>query len=165
MIALLLFGSNYFLHREKTLNPEIIRGRESEAKSMIGFLNRAQQAFYFENNKFTTTLSELDIDISLISKYYEQYDIVAESSDFVFTKTQPITANQDLHSFAGAVFYNQEGRSFESKICRSNEPYKEITAPKIVAGAIVCGSCSSEISTYAKLITYSAPKLSRTFLR
>jgi hypothetical protein len=85
------------------------------------------------------------LDIPIVGKYYEKYDMVAESSDFVFTKTQPITANQELHSFAGAIFYNQEGRSFESKICRSDEPYKEITAPEIVAGAIVCGSGSSEI--------------------
>lgn len=143
MIALLLFGSNYFLHREKTLDPEITRARESEAKSMIGSFNRSQQVFYVENNRFATTISELDV--SLIGKYYEQYDIVAESSDFVFTKTQPISAHQELHSFAGAVWFNQEGRSFETKICRSDESYKEITAPEIVTGSILCGSGSSEI--------------------
>ena len=150
MVALLLFGSSYFLNQANNSNPEVVRARESEtraketeAKSMVGAINRNQQAYHFENNKFASTLSQLDIPI--VGKYYEKYDMVAESSDFVFTKTQPITANQELHSFAGAVFYNQEGRSFESKICRSDEPYKEINAPTIVAGAIVCGSGSSEI--------------------
>jgi len=149
MVGLFLFGSNYFLNQANSLNPltiqtrEITRAREIEGKSMVGTINRTQQSYHFENDKFATNLSELNISIT--NKYYKEYNMVAESSDFVFTKTQPITEHQELHSYAGAIFFNREKSIYESKICRSDEPYKEINAPTIVAGAIVCGSGSSEI--------------------
>lgn len=149
MVGLFLFGSNYFLNQANSLNPlkiqtrEITRARESEAKSTVGAINRTQQSYYTEKDRFAVSLSELDLPLS--GKYYERYEIIVKSSEFVITKTQPVTEYQELHSYVGAVFYNQEERTFESKVCRGDEPGKEIIDPEIFAGTIVCGSGSSEI--------------------
>jgi type IV pilus assembly protein PilA len=45
------------------------KARESEAKTYVGSMNRAQQAYYLENNSFSGTLGGLELGISNSNNY------------------------------------------------------------------------------------------------
>ncbi|MGF1538794.1 MAG: type IV pilin-like G/H family protein [Elainellaceae cyanobacterium] len=46
------------------------RARESEAQTYVGTLNRGQQAFYLEENRFTTDISELGLGLNTDTDNY-----------------------------------------------------------------------------------------------
>ncbi|MGF1515064.1 MAG: type IV pilin-like G/H family protein [Elainellaceae cyanobacterium] len=46
------------------------RARESEAQTYVGTLNRGQQAFYLEENRFTTEISELGLGLNTDTDNY-----------------------------------------------------------------------------------------------
>jgi len=50
------------------------RARQSEAKTYIGSMNRAQQAFYLENGSFSADLGALGLGIASQTQFYN-YDI------------------------------------------------------------------------------------------
>jgi type IV pilus assembly protein PilA len=45
------------------------KARESEATTYIGSMNRAQQAFYLENNAFATDMTALELGIANSANY------------------------------------------------------------------------------------------------
>lgn len=53
---------------EEAGQSRINRARESEAKSSLGTVNRAQQAYQLENNYFASSINNLDVKFSL--KFY-----------------------------------------------------------------------------------------------
>jgi len=67
------------------------KARQSEAKTYVGSMNRAQQAFYMENNEFATDLLDLGLGIAAETETYE-YDITpstAEPGEAVTANAQP----------------------------------------------------------------------------
>ena len=68
------------------------RARQSEAATYIGSMNRAQQAFYLENSRFTDDLGALGLGISAETEFYN-YEIdgsqLAETPSVVTNQAQP----------------------------------------------------------------------------
>jgi uncharacterized protein YjbI with pentapeptide repeats/type II secretory pathway pseudopilin PulG len=114
------------------------RARESEAKSILGTINRAQQAFHLENNQFSKSIDQLDAKIS--GKFY-QYDIVDTDAVKVITKATP---NQDdLKTYiAGA---SQVNDNFSQIICESKNTDKSIQNPTLDGTTWICGKESIPI--------------------
>jgi uncharacterized protein YjbI with pentapeptide repeats/type II secretory pathway pseudopilin PulG len=114
---------------------QIGRARASEAKSSLGTINRAQQAFHLENNQFATSIDQLDSKVT--GKLY-QYDIVDVNAIKVITKATP---NQDnLKAYiAGA---SQVNDNFSQIICESQNTSKNIENPTLDGTTWSCGKDS-----------------------
>jgi len=76
------------------------KGKQAEARQNVAAMNRAQQAYFLENNQFAASISELGIGIKTQTKNY-QYSI----------RATPLTAfeygvsrKDDLKSYVGGVF-------------------------------------------------------------
>ncbi|HEY9825481.1 MAG TPA: pentapeptide repeat-containing protein [Stenomitos sp.] len=111
------------------------RARGSEGKSMLGTLNRAQQAFRLENNHFSQSIDQLDAKI--YGKYY-QYNIIDIDAIKVITKATPI--QNDLKSYiAGA---SQVNDNFSQIICESKDNGKNIQNPTLDGTTWTCGEDS-----------------------
>jgi type IV pilus assembly protein PilA len=72
----------------------------SEAKTYIGAIGRGQQAYFFENNKFTDSLDKLQIGIHSQTTNYN-YSLKATKSA---AYSYGIARNQDFTSAVGGVF-------------------------------------------------------------
>lgn len=105
--------------------------KQSEAKQLIGAMNRAQQAFYAEYNRFTGKIEELQIDVNSETENY-RYEILLgdEKKSVVMTAT---AKRPDLRSYASIVFANKnETGDSRAEICETNEPSTEPLIPYVL---------------------------------
>jgi type II secretory pathway pseudopilin PulG len=99
------------------------KGSQSEGKQNLGTMNRAQQAYYLENEKFASRLEELGVGINPETENY-RYRIVPQGNQ---TRSVMMTAqakNAGLKSYTGAVFVvkvKDEDLTL-AEICETDEP-------------------------------------------
>jgi type IV pilus assembly protein PilA len=96
------------------------RGREVEARSMMGAMNRAQQAFFNEKADFANSATELEVPVGN-EKYYtvfvnETNDITVGALQGAKGKDNDVTATRD---YVAAVGYDPINRTFSTVVCRS----------------------------------------------
>lgn len=127
-------------------NSQLEKAKQSEARSYTGAINRAQQAFYLENDKFATTLEDLQVGIREETSNY-RYEIVnSDSSQAIVTATPK---EDRLKSYTGAVFIvkNADGIGLTTAgVCESNAPSKTSpTVPQVTGNEIQCSTDSSKL--------------------
>lgn len=96
-----------------------------EGKQIITAMNRAQQAYYLENNKFATTIEQLAVGIKPETENY-QYKILPQgksTSRVIMTAT---AKSPESKSYTGAVFVTKvNGENLTiAGICETNSPSK-----------------------------------------
>ncbi|MGK7931607.1 MAG: type IV pilin protein [Microcystaceae cyanobacterium] len=100
---------------------QIGKAREGEAKSLIGALNRAQQAYFSENGEFAVS-SDPSVDLEIPTgqeKYYNVVGIVPNVGvQYVHNDDNDSNNTRD---YVGAVQYNTVDRSFSAIVCRINK--------------------------------------------
>ena len=96
--------------------------KEAEARTYIGSINRGQQAYFIENEKFTDSLSALGIGISSETKNYS-YNIELYREGTIAVSTAN-AKNSELKSFGGLVYVKGENseKTTESILCQTNSP-------------------------------------------
>lgn len=99
------------------------RGKESEGKEAINSLSVAQQAFYLENDKFATAISDLGVEIEPESENY-RYQIVPQNTKVPSATITAQAKKPELRSYTGAVFVIKiDGETkFLTGICETIEP-------------------------------------------
>ncbi len=80
------------------------RARQSEAKTYIGSMNRAQQAYYLETSSFSNNLSNLGLGISSQTQFYT-YDINLATGNppIVTNQARPREASSPVKAYLGGV--------------------------------------------------------------
>lgn len=96
------------------------KARQAEARSYVGSMVRAQQAYRLKHETFAKSLSELEVSIPPNSPNY-QYQILKQSNlkQHVFMTAQPIKPN--LKSYTGAIFLTKKDMTI-AEICESLSP-------------------------------------------
>ena len=111
------------------------KARQSEAKTNVGALNRAQQSYYLENQGFTATIGDLGIGI----KDSDNFNYTAAA----VTNLQSGVANfaksdkPDLKEYAGGVFKDTTANTTASILCEGDTVATAALAP---ANATNCGA-------------------------
>lgn len=81
------------------------KARQSEAKTYVGSMNRAQQAYYLENTSFSNSFDFLGLGVDTTTQAYE-YDITLASGaaldEGVTTHAKP-TATSSVKAYIGGV--------------------------------------------------------------
>ena len=101
------------------MNKQAELAKQSEAKQYLGAMTRAQQAYYIEENKFASTIDDLQMGIPTETENFI-YKVVPQDDK---AKSILITAeakDATLKSYAGAVFVNSEDTT-QSIVCETNE--------------------------------------------
>lgn len=119
---------------------QVGKARETEAKSTIGALNRAQQAYYTEKAKFvgetsgdTINLLEVPVNTSATSdKNYYSYSVPAAGAQLAAGINKNTNGTKD---YAGGVAYNTDNRTFSSVLCRSLSGTTTLDQAAVTAGA------------------------------
>ena len=103
------------------------KAKESEAKTYVGSLNRAQQAYFLDHNKFTNSIADLGLGIASETKNYS-YSIETQGSVAIGKAS---AKHNDLKSYTGTVFLLKLESSGENTtqaiLCVSKDKTK--TAP------------------------------------
>jgi len=104
-----------------------IKAKQSEAKTYVGSLIRAQQAYFVEHNKFTDSITELGLGIASETENYS-YSIETQGSVAV---AKAGARRGDLKSYTGTVFVlKPEGSNeFTTVGVRCESKDKTKTAP------------------------------------
>ena len=80
------------------------KARQSEAKTYIGSMNRAQQAYYLENSEFTNDIPALGLGIAQAT---DNYSYVVDStqglSNGVTNQAKTVDANSSVKAYVGGV--------------------------------------------------------------
>lgn len=100
------------------------KARESEAKTYVGSSNRAQQAYFLEQLKFTTEFARLGLGIATDTENYD-YSIPEGDEDTAITLGNPGNTNT-LRAYVGGVQVGQIEGTGETTtlaiLCQSIEP-------------------------------------------
>lgn len=112
---------------------QVNKAKQSEAKNNVGAVNRAQQAFFLENQVFATSLSALQAGIKTQTDNYSYVVASAASSAGSFVQVSGIAQKNALKSYYGLT-YTAIGDSATSEAltlaiaCESTTPTKTVTA-------------------------------------
>jgi serine/threonine protein kinase len=134
----------------------VSKAKQAEGKQNIGALNRAQQAYYLENNAFTNSIEKLGIGIKTQTENYK-YSIRA-TPKAIFN--YGVARNNTIKSYVGGVFAvpakeipNSKSSSQDeiltlSIVCETNSRGSSRPAEPIYKnGELACGSGTRELGT------------------
>ena len=94
---------------------QVGKARESEAKSTIGALNRAQQAYFTEKAEFATSTALIEVPTG-----NEKYYTISIPVAAVQLATNGANATDGTRDYVGGVSYNSADRTFATVVCRAN---------------------------------------------
>jgi type II secretory pathway pseudopilin PulG len=105
------------------LQSQVNRAQQSEGKQYVGSMNRVQQAYYLENQKFANEINELGIGIKPETENY-RYRIVPQGNSTQSVMMTAQAKRPELRSYTGAVFVvkdNNENLTIAA-ICETDQP-------------------------------------------
>lgn len=115
------------------------KARSSEARTYVGSLNRAQQAYYLENQQFAQDIEKLSLGIKDNTDNYTYF--VVTTAPTVKVTNKATAKNNDLKGYAGSVF-TSAGLT-NSIMCEADAPgMTEVNEPTSVTD---CGSGSHRV--------------------
>jgi Tfp pilus assembly protein PilE len=99
------------------------KARQSEAKTYIGAMVRAQQSYYIENNKFSRTINQLGLGMPSSTKYYN-YRVLPQGNGTQKVMMTASAKDRKLRSYTGAVLIVKINGKNEMirGICETNKP-------------------------------------------
>jgi type IV pilus assembly protein PilA len=117
---------------------QVGKARESEAKSTIGALNRAQQAYFTEKGGFASGTAVLEVPAPPGNFY--SFAITTPDAASVNQTASALNADKDgTRSYAGGTFYASADRSFTTVVCRNSVA----ATPAVLPTAATATSCTS----------------------
>ncbi|RCJ36068.1 general secretion pathway protein GspH [Nostoc punctiforme NIES-2108] len=127
------------------------KAKQSEAKTYVGSMNRAQQAYYLENTTFSTSIGQLGLGIATQTVNYK-YDAVSADASTVNNRAIVLTSTAPLKSYIGGVEVTTQQATNEATtvavLCESSSAMvnsgvnADVAAAKITytAGAPTCAA-------------------------
>lgn len=106
-----------------SVEDQIRKEPEVEAKQLIGSMNRAQQAYYIEYSKFASTINQLQVGIKPETETY-RYRVVPSRQGSQSVISTAAAKNPELKSYTGVVFVRKvKGETLTySAICETVKP-------------------------------------------
>ncbi len=126
------------------------QAKQSEAKTYVGSLNRSQQAFFLEKNKFSSNIGELGVGIQSETANY-RYTTQAYGSGMKGYAVSTATPKIDgLKGYVGGAFVITSSGSQEvttlTIICEGNAPSTAaLSPPKFQDSTLQCASDSTQL--------------------
>lgn len=109
--------------------------KKSESKTYVGSLNRGQQAYYIEKEKFSNSIADLGVGIPPSTANYQYSTKSTKTTAFSYG----IAKNKGFKSDIGGVFLTPDN-NIDSNIGNDNMPIQMTTQ------TIVCEANSADIS-------------------
>lgn len=135
LVVIIIIGILSAIALPSFLN-QAAKARASEARTNVGALNRAQQAFYLENQTFTATVGDLGVGIKNTDNY--SYSAVANGSITTGITNKAAALNADLKGYAGGVFKDATAGTTDTVLCEKTTA--GLGDPGAPTNASTCGT-------------------------
>ncbi|WP_375329359.1 type IV pilin-like G/H family protein [Microcystis sp. BLCC-F210] len=132
---------------------QVAKGRQAEARTSLGTINRAQQAYRLERGSFATfstdpaadpTANQLSVNIT--GTYYDYAESIDPTPLAAGTNaTAQAAFTNDIRDYSAAVGQTAEG-NFSSVICETNAPDIDVVEATVGADGTV-DICPEDNST------------------
>lgn len=114
--------------------------KQAEAKTFLGNLNRAQQAFYTEHNHFSDSISALTITTG--NSHYYNYSITVNNTGQASATHQATPLIPKVRAYIGmsAIVQDNIGNlGIQTVVCEADDPTANpVTAPMQTATSVGC---------------------------
>jgi type IV pilus assembly protein PilA len=140
LVSIIIIGVLSSIALPSYLN-QAVKARTSEAKMVLGQINRAQQAYRIEKGNFASNLTDLETRLS--PKYF-QYSVSADASDFATATSIRNSSgyiSDDLPAFSSAISRGIDD-SMKVIICKTPNPS---SIPPDITSATSCPATSIEV--------------------
>lgn len=115
LVVIIIIGILSAIALPSFLN-QAAKARQSEARTNVGALNRAQQSYYLEKQSFTSTISDLGVGINNSDNYSYKAEAATDLASGV--SNLATASKADLKGYAGGVF--KSGGNTASILCEAN---------------------------------------------
>ncbi|REJ60742.1 MAG: prepilin-type N-terminal cleavage/methylation domain-containing protein [Microcystis aeruginosa DA14] len=114
---------------------QVARGRQAEARTNLGVVNRAQQTHRLENPTFATVMTDLPVTTS--STYYAAVAIngTPNATSAVHSTVAGSNYNNDIRDYSSAVGQTTSG-VFSAIICETNDPSVPVVLATVTGGVV-----------------------------
>jgi type IV pilus assembly protein PilA len=117
---------------------QIAKGRQAEARTALGLINRAQQGYRYEKGTFAT-LSDLSLEAASISLKF--YNISQVGTPNAFGSAYRANAvpkfDDDIKNYAGAAGQTAAG-AYTGIVCEDETPLEDNVSTSNSAGNLAC---------------------------
>jgi type IV pilus assembly protein PilA len=121
--------------------PPTLKSQESAAKQYVAAMNKAQQAYYANNTGFTSSVSNLGLDIKPDTSNYKYSINTANKAVFNYA----VSNQAHLKSFVGGIFL--VGNKPQTILCLNAAPGKiKPPNPMNVNGVLECAASTGKIA-------------------
>ena len=117
------------------------KGRAAEAKSNVGAMNRAQQAYFLERQTFTSVITDLGLSTPTATDNFN-YTAAPQTGLSVGVNNVGLSTKADIKSYAGGVFYSSANNNTTSILCEANAPGTVVAVPTV---ATACATNTKQV--------------------
>jgi type IV pilus assembly protein PilA len=110
LVVIIIIGILSAIALPSFLN-QAAKAKQSEAKTYVGSVNRAQQSYRIENVSFAGDITSLQIGIPTLTDYYTYAIVPVTPNDTSTTFTAVARDAKSLKSFAGGVVIMDSGQT------------------------------------------------------
>ncbi len=132
LVVIIIIGILSAIALPSFLN-QAAKAKQSEAKSYVGSVNRAQQAFRIENPEFATDVTSLEIGIPTETVEYDYTIDAGSNQTTTIFNAFPARDTQTLKAYAGGVIVLETGQS-EAVACQTEKVSKGNNAAVALVG-------------------------------
>lgn len=150
LVVIIIIGILSAIALPSFLN-QAAKARGAEAKSNVGSMNRAQQAYFLEQQSFSTSVDALGLSFPTTTENFK-YSIPSASTTATSAINLGTSQKDDIKSYGGGVFYTASvggssavSGSTSTVLCEANQPGKtDVKAADItLKGTVVsCGDAA-----------------------
>ncbi|NCS18002.1 MAG: prepilin-type N-terminal cleavage/methylation domain-containing protein [Microcystis aeruginosa G13-12] len=117
---------------------QIAKGRQAEARTALGLINRAQQGYRYEKGTFAT-LSDLSLEAASISLKFYNISQVGTPNAFgcAYRANAVPKFDDDIKNYAGAAGQTAAG-AYTGIVCEDETPLEDNVSTSNSAGNLAC---------------------------
>ena len=147
LVVIIIIGILSAIALPSFLN-QAAKARGSEAKSNVGSMNRGQQAYYLQQQAFTSEVSQLGMSLKNSNNFEYTAEVGAGTSG-ASAANFGTSKKADIKSYSGGVFYNPSAGTNEGFteviLCEANDPGSTAAAAPSDATAAGCGGAAKQV--------------------
>ncbi|MFM6473176.1 MAG: type IV pilin-like G/H family protein [Dolichospermum sp.] len=142
LVVIIIIGILSAIALPSFLN-QAAKAKQTEAKTFIGAVNRAQQTHRIENISFASDIGLLQVNLPTQTDSY-QYVISSPSQATATTSTaSPVSSESNtLRAYSGGVFVISANGQTSSAACMTTAPAASAAVPVVSGTAVSCGTAT-----------------------
>jgi type IV pilus assembly protein PilA len=122
------------------------KAKQTEAKTFVGAVNRAQQTYRIENTSFATDIASLQVNLpNSTDSYVYAISTPVNTTSTTFTAIPVSSEQSTLRAYAGGVVVIAASGQTAATACMTTAPSATAPAPTISASAISCATTANNM--------------------